>query len=192
MIEVEKKFSLTPDQTKRIEESAEFIKESTNTDIYYDTPDYRLLKKDRWLRNRNGQFETKISPSWNKKINVYEEIADPEEILKRLDIPKLTEDFEENLKLNGFEVLVQLVTKRRKFKIKDFIIDMDEVDYGYTICEIEKIVENESEIEKATEEIFQLASSLGLEIKRIRGKGMEYFFRYKPEVYKLFHEKRYE
>ena len=160
MIEVEKKFSLTPDQTKRIEESAEFIKESTNTDIYYDTPDYRLLKKDRWLRNRNGQFETKISPSWNKKINVYEEIADPEEILKRLDIPKLTEDFEENLKLNGFEVLVQLVTKRRKFKIKDFIIDMDEVDYGYTICEIEKIVENESEIEKATEEIFQLATSL--------------------------------
>lgn len=192
MIEVEKKFQLTPEQMRRIKESAEFIKEVVNTDIYYDTPDYKLLRQDRWLRNRDGRFETKISPSWNQKINIYDEITDSEEIKKRLDIPTLSDNFEENLKLNGYEILVKLVTKRQKYKIRDFIIDIDEVDYGYTICEIEKMVENESEVEKATEEIFDLAQSLGLEIKRVRGKGMEYFFRYKPEIYKIFHEKRYE
>lgn len=193
MIEVEKKFSLTPDQMKRIESTAEFVKESTNTDIYYDTPDYELMKKNRWLRNRNGEFELKIAPDEkSRENNVYEEITDLEEILKRLNISKLSEDFEENLKLNGFEVLVKFVTKRRKFKIKDFVIDMDEVDYGYTICEIEKMVENESEVEKATQEIFDLATSLGLEIKKIRGKGMEYFFRFNPEIYKIFYSVRYE
>lgn len=193
MIEVEKKFQITLEQLKRIEESAEFVKEVTNTDVYYDTPDYQLLRKDRWLRSRDGKFEAKIRPDvFDKNINTYEEITNSEEILKRLNIPKLTEDFEVNLKQNGLEVLVKLVTKRRKFKIKDLIIDIDEVDYGYTVCEIEKMVERESEVENATKDIFDLAASLGLEIKRVRGKGMEYFFRFKPEVYKIFNEVRYE
>ena len=178
---------------KRIEESAEFIKEATHTDIYFDTPDYQLMKKNRWLRKRNNDFEYKVAPDEkSRENNVYEEIVDPEAIIKKLDISKLSENFEENLKLNGFQVLVKFVTKRRKFKIKDFTIDMDEVDYGYNLCEIEKMVENESEVEKATQEIFDLATSLGLEIKKIRGKGMEYFFRFNPEIYKIFYSVRYE
>ena len=197
MIEVEKKFSLTPEQIRKIESTAEFVGEVKNTDIYYDTPDYRLVKKDWWFRNRDGKFEIKISPE-NKSalINVYEEIADPEKIIQRLNLKKLSDDFEESLKLNGFQILVKLVTKRRKFKIKDFNIDIDEVDYGYTLCEIEKMVENESEIEKATQEVFKLAESLGLEIKKVRGKGMEYFYRFNREVYDAFQNsparKRYE
>ena len=58
------------------------------------------------------------------------------------------------------------------------------VDFGI------RMVENESEVEKATEDIFELARSLGLEIKRVRGKGMEYFYRYKPEVYKIIEDLR--
>lgn len=189
MIEVEKKFAITPEQIKKIESTAKFVKEVALTDIYYDTLDYSLLKKDWWFRNRDGRFEIKIPPE-NKPglINIYEEIADPEEIVKRLGIKKLSDDFEENLKLNGFQVLVKLVTKRRKFKIEDFVIDIDEVDYGYTICEIERMVENESEVEKATQEIFELAKSLGFEIKLVRGKGLEYFYRFNKEIYKIIED----
>ncbi|MEK7181411.1 MAG: CYTH domain-containing protein [Patescibacteria group bacterium] len=192
MIEVEKKFSLTTGQIKRIEKTADFIKEVKNTDIYYDTSDYSLLRRDIWLRNRDGVFEVKIPPQAETKgINVYEEITDQSEILKRLEIKKLSEDFEENLKLNGFKVLLKLITQRRKFKIKEFNIDIDKVDYGYTLCEIEKMVENEDEIEKASQEIFELAKSLRLEIKKIRGKCLEYFYQFNKPVYQIIEDLRF-
>ncbi|MBI3589271.1 MAG: CYTH domain-containing protein [Candidatus Liptonbacteria bacterium] len=195
MIEVEKKFSLTPEQMKRIEESAEFVKEVINTDIYFDNPDYALVKKDWWLRSRNGNFEIKI-PLENKQglINIYDEITNTKEVTKRLELKKLSEDFEENLRLNNFKVLVKLVTNRRKFRIREFNIDIDQMDCGYTICEIEKMVENENEVEKTTQEIFELAKSLGLEIKQVRGKGLEYFYRFNKGVYKVIEDTklRYE
>lgn len=193
MIEVEKKFSLTEEQTKRIEKTADFVKEIKNTDVYYDTADYSLLKKDIWLRNRDGVFEVKIPPQNNPgSINVYEEITNQNEILKRLEIRKLSDNFEENLKLNGFIVLLKLITQRRKFKIKEFNIDIDKVDYGYTICEIEKMVEKEDEVERASEEIFKLAKSLGLEIKKIRGKCLEYFYRFNKPVYQIIEDLRFK
>ncbi|MEK7138380.1 MAG: CYTH domain-containing protein [Patescibacteria group bacterium] len=193
MIEVEKKFSLTPDQMKRIEESAEFVKEVINTDIYYDTPNYDLMRKNHHLRIRNGEWELKVPIGKKNSANtVFEELTDVDEIFKQLNLKQLSGNLEENLKQNGFEILAKLVTKHRKFKIQEFNIDVDEVDYGYSLCEIEKMVENEGEVEKATKEIFDLAGTLGLEIKKVRGKGMEYFFRFNPEAYKIYESVRYE
>ncbi len=197
MIEVEKKFAVTPEQIKKVETVARFVKKVIITDIYYDTFDYSLIKKDWWLRNRNGEFEIKVPPN-NKpsKINVYEEIINPDEIIERTGLKKLSTNFEENLKLNGFKVLVKLVTKRRKFKMQDFNIDIDEADCGYTLCEIEKIVENENEVEMATQEILEFAKSLNFEIKRVFGKGIEYLYRYNRPAYDAFQNsaavKRYE
>lgn len=51
------------------------------------------------------------------------------------------------------------------------------MDYGYSICEIEKMAENENEIDKITTEIMEFSHSLGLEIKRVRGKVKEYIWR---------------
>jgi len=176
---------------KRIEASAEFVKEVINHDIYYDTDDYRLIKENKWFRNRDGQFEIKIPiPNKEKLINIYNEVTDLKEIAEHIRLKQLSGDFEENLRLNGFQVLVKIITKRRKFKIREFNIDIDEADYGYAVCEIEKMVEKEEEVEKATEDIFSLARSLGLEVKFVRGKGLEYFYRFNKKVYQLIEDLR--
>ena len=186
MIEVEKKFSLSQEQLERIEKTAEFVKEVENTDVYYDTSDYKLTSQDIWLRIRNGKPEVKIPPK-NKPglVNVYDEVDNPDEIIKKLNLKHLSDGFIENLEKNGFKILLNIKTHRRKFKLRDFTVDIDEVDYGYKLCEIEKLVENESEVEKAIQEILDFARSLGLEIKYVRGKGMEYFYRFNKDAYEI-------
>lgn len=194
MIEVEKKFALSEENIKKIEDTAEFVKEITNHDIYYDTKDYKLSKEDKWFRNRDGRFEIKI-PIKNKnarRINIYKEVTDLEKISEYIGLKKLSEDedFEKNLKLNGFQVLLDIKTLRKRFKIEGAIIDVDKTDYGYNVCEIEKMIESEDEVEKVTEEIFNLARSLGLEIKHVRGKGLEYFYRFNKKLYKIIEDLR--
>src|SRR3989338_7722720 len=78
MIEVEKKFQPTEEQLKVLLEGAEFLGEKIVHDIYYDYSDYRLLKKDVRLRNRNNFFELKVG----KSSGVSQEIEKREDIEK--------------------------------------------------------------------------------------------------------------
>ena len=60
MIEVEKKFSVTPDIKMRLTQGAELLGEREMNDVYYDTSSYTLTLEGKYLRCRNGAWELKI------------------------------------------------------------------------------------------------------------------------------------
>src|SRR3989344_199194 len=93
MIEVEKKFQPTEEQLKVLLEGAEFLGEKIVHDIYYDYSDYRLLKKDVRLRNRNNFFELKVG----KSSGVSQEIEKREDIEKYFSTSNLGEFIQKNL-----------------------------------------------------------------------------------------------
>jgi thiamine-triphosphatase len=179
MIEIEKKFSLTEDQLKKIEKLAKFVSKKSFTDIYFDDENYSLTKKDWWLRRRDANFELKIPIGmFNKRIlNVYNELTEIEEIAKKIGIREDNLNFISELEKNNFIPFCQIITTRKKYTLDGFTIDIDEMDYGYSICEIEKMAEKESNVDKITAEILEFSHSLGLEIKQVKGKVKEYLWR---------------
>lgn len=191
MIEVEKKFKLTPEDIERLTDGAEFINEKTFTDIYFDTADYSLTTKDYWLRCRDGKYELKIplndgKMSQDRDLDQYKELETEEEIRKVLDI-KENKSFEEDLKDNGYIPFCTITTTRKKYKKNKFIIDLDTLDFGYSIGEIELMVEDESKIEEAHDEIMNFAKENNLEIAPVRGKVLEYLHRNSPSHYEALH-----
>src|SRR5579864_1260452 len=84
MIEVEKKFILTPDQEKKLIEGAEFVVEKQFTDIYYDDKDFSLTTKDIWLRERDSKYELKLpmnKSSERRVVDQYRELDVEDDIL---------------------------------------------------------------------------------------------------------------
>ncbi|MDQ5954260.1 MAG: hypothetical protein QG583_188 [Patescibacteria group bacterium] len=176
MIEVEKRFHPTEEQTKIMLQGAEFLGESVNHDIYYDYPDVRFLKKDIRLRNRNGSFELKIG----KGSSAAEEIDDKKEIEKYFSMDKNLEDF---IKENMI-VVMEYSNNRKSYTKEGFNIVLDEMSFDYSMCEIELMVTNEGEIEQAKEKILDFAKKFGLETKKTFGKCQAYLNKFKPEIYK--------
>jgi adenylate cyclase class IV len=118
MFEVERKFNYTEPQKELIQQRVQFLKTVTIHDIYYDFDDLRLLKKDYWLRSRNGNFELKKPKHTRtslKGTDIYQEIED--EIKAELGISDFTRLIE----------IVNIFQTREKFKINEFNIDFDSV-----------------------------------------------------------------
>jgi adenylate cyclase class IV len=69
MTEVEKKFRTTDEGKTRLMNGAKFVNEKTFTDMYWDTADFNLTRQDRWLRQRDKQWELKwpLHPIGGKK-----------------------------------------------------------------------------------------------------------------------------
>jgi len=184
MIEVEKKFSLTEEQLARLTKDALFLHQQKFTDIYFDNSTFDIGKRNFWFRKRGDNFELKVPTGVQAvAMNVFREVSDLREIAALLSMKQHSDDFEENIYLNGFEKLAEIVTTRRKYKLGDYTIDADEADFGHRVCEIERMVDREDQIEEAQEKIFELARSFGLEIKPTHGKLLEYIVRYNPTYY---------
>ena len=181
MIEVEKKFQPTEEQLANLLKDCEFLGEVVNSDIIYDYPDYRLISKSIRLRLRNGKFELKISDEEMELASL--EVENEEEIKKYFNTTLPIKDFVEANLIEG----INIKTTRKKFKKNDFIIDVDDLDFGYQCVEIELLVKNKSEIPQAYERIIELAKSYGFDLKEISPKKKEYFRIVKPEVYKLLY-----
>ena len=181
MIEVEKKFHIIPQQEKTLISGAKFIKTVTNVDKYYDTGDFKLTTQDIWLRNRNGKFELKVPLNFSRKglTDLYHEYTTDQEIRKQLQIlPQ--ESLAEDLESNGYSLFATIQTTRKKYKKEGFNIDIDSIDYGYELCEIELMVDT---IEKTEQKILEFAKSNGLQINPIRGKLLEYLRRHRSDHY---------
>ena len=175
MIEVERKFQPTEEQLKALLKDALFVGDKVNHDIYYDYPDYRLMKSGVILRNRNNYFELKL----NKSKNVAVEIENKEEIEKYFDIDNLEEYIKENL-----IIIIEYVNNRTEYRLGEFVIDIDNLDFGYNMCEIELMIEKEDDVKNTQEKIFNLAKKYNWEKKKIIPKRMEYLRKFKPEIYK--------
>lgn len=192
MIEVEKKFILSSEDIERITEGAEFLGEKSFTDTYFDTSDYLLTKADKWLRLRGNRFELKLPMNQGKgssqrQLDQYEELDTDESIYKALSI-KSTSTLEKDLEINGYKPFSTFTTTRKKYKKGDFIIDLDVIDFGYSIGEIELMVESQSEMEEALNKILAFAKEQGLSVAPVRGKVIEYIKRNNLEHYKALEE----
>ncbi len=186
MIEVEKKFTLNKKDIERLTEHAEFLIQRVFIDIYYDTNKYTLTRKDWWLRSRDGEFELKIPMAYGARERLtdqYQEINNTKEIASELNI-KLEDGFGDALAANGYSPFASITTNRRKYKKEGFTIDLDTVDFGYELGEIELLVQNRSEIARAEMEILDFAKRNGLAIAPTRGKVREYLRRTSPVHYR--------
>ena len=189
MIEVEKKFQPTEGQIRVFLADAEFVGKKIIEDIYYDLPDFSFFKGGMRLRKRNGIFELKIEiPNSEKtRASQREEITDESEILARLGF-----NGNENLEqivVQKMGIFATIRTTRREYRKGEFIIDIDETDFGYSVCEIELTIEDTAKREEAEEKIIELARSFGFSSKKLPGKIKEYIRRVKPKLFQeLFGE----
>jgi adenylate cyclase class IV len=181
MIEVERKFRPTPEQLSGILADAEFLGEKILEDNLYDYPDYRLIKSDVRLRNRNGNFELKIGDEGT--FGVSEEIEEERGIKNYFKTDKSIPQFvEENL-----VKILEYKNTRKKYRLGEFTIDLDDMDFGYNCLEIELLVADKSEIENANKKIIELAQKYHLNMDKVPTKRSEYFRIVKPEVFKLLY-----
>ncbi len=192
MIEVEKKFTLSDDDKTRVIQDAEFLGEESFTDTYYDTSDFNLTANDKWLRLRGDKFELKLpmndsKGASHKKLDQYEDLDTDEAILRALGLSP-DGSLKQILEVNGYEPFSTFTTTRKKYKKGDFVIDLDEMDFGYSIGEIELMVSDQSEVPEALERILAFAQKYGLSIAPVRGKVIEYIKRNNPIHYKTLEE----
>ena len=179
MIEVEKKFQPTEEQLAGLLKDSEFIGEVVNNDILYDFSDYRLLQEDIRIRNRNGKFELKIPRGKSGD----EEIDNEEEIKKYFGTEEILKDFI----AKNLLVLMKVVTHRKKYKKGGFAIDVDSLDFGYKVCEIELLVENEDQIEVASDKILDLAKKYNFQVKNLPTKREMFLKLFRPDLHKRFY-----
>ncbi|OGI16349.1 MAG: hypothetical protein A2Z52_00665 [Candidatus Moranbacteria bacterium RBG_19FT_COMBO_42_6] len=194
MIEVEKKFKLNKKQLVKIEKLAKFVSQKTFTDIYFDDGKYSLTGHDIWLRKRGKIFELKIpvtSAVAGKRVNIYNEITGEQKINRTLKLRKFSSEFPLNLKKNGYYPFCKIKTIRNKYAYDNFIIDIDEMDFGYALCEIERMVKNKKMVAPAARQIIGLGKKLGLKIEwSLRGKVVEYLCRFDKHHYNKLKESR--
>lgn len=187
MIEVEKKIALNSEEdVARLTRGAEFVKEVVQTDIYYDTADFTLTTRDRWLRTRNGAFDLKLplhrEKSTERFTDQFDELEDEASIRTVLHLP-IKHDLAHDLTAAGYTPFATIVTTRRKFKHGPFSLDIDYVDYGdstYLIGEIELMVRDEAHMQDAVQQIQTFLDKQQIEIKPVRGKVTYYIQEYRP------------
>jgi adenylate cyclase class IV len=184
MIEVEKKFILKEDDEKRLTAGAEPVGERTFTDTYFDGLDYSLTIHDKWLRSRDGKFQLKM-PLDSKgmrqaAMGQYEELEDEAKIKEALGLMRDAGPLPDVLKKNGYLPCAEFTTTRRKYRKEGFVLDFDVVDFGYKIAEIELMVEDRADMEKASQKITEFARQYGLDLAPVRAKIHEYLKRYNP------------
>ena len=188
MIEVEKNFDISPSDKERLIKESQFLGKKVFTDIYYDTTDYGLTRKDRWLRQRNNKWELKIpfaQKDANERItDQYYELENEKEIAKALEI-NFTESFSEAVKRSGFFPLATITTTRETYQKEDFRIDFDEMDFGFSALEVELLVVSESEVPLAEKRILEFAKNHGLKDNKVRAKVIEYLFRNNLDHYNM-------
>jgi len=217
-IEVELKYQPTEEQLSSLLEGAERLPDEKIHDVYFDFPDFKLLRKGIRLRYRIikrkekdgeppfeavGFFELKIG--LGNKADL--EIKDKEKIKEYLENEKdgIKQFFDTGKGLeeivvkkeNQFIPIVDFNTERRKYIKNRFIIDIDEVDYGpneekCNICEIELMIKDEEKIKETKEKIKEFAEGYGLDGRGVIPKGWEYLRRFNKEIYQEIYVKKME
>jgi adenylate cyclase class IV len=176
IIEIEKKFILTKKQEDALLKGAEFLGEKKFTDIYYDDEKFSLSTKDIWLRKRADKFELKVPVnefSEDRVLDRYRELESESDILEYFG--KKEGSIEDFLTKNKYEPFCNITTKRKKYKKDGFVIDVDIMDFGYALVEIELMIDDESKMEEASRSIVKFAEKHNIDINvKILGKVIEY------------------
>lgn len=192
MIEIEKDFIPDPVALGRLSKEAEFLGEKTIRDVYYDTEDYQLGKKDYWLRSRNGAFELKTPAARSANTAQYNEIEDEEGIKRALGI---TADVSlaEHLMQASFIPFCDCLTVRRKYRLGEFAIDVDDAtyagtDFTFKTAEIEVMVEKPEQSADGERKLLEFAQTHGFVPLSGYGKILEYLKQVRPEQFSILNE----
>ncbi len=132
MIELELKYKVSdfPKSLKNLE----VLKEKFQSDIYYDTKDFKLISGGNFVRVRNGKrLEFKLGTIDTTHLYCEEKNFELNEFLSRqediknvllatgLTNVKSANSFEEFLAVNGFEVLAPIDKQRKEFRLGENI-----------------------------------------------------------------------
>ena len=156
MIELELKYELDkiPDPIKNLK----VIKEKRQEDIYYDTPEYDLLRNGNFLRIRDGKrLEFKLFAGDTSHLfcqetdfNLDEIESNKEKInslIASINLKTVKElaSFEQLLKINHLKVLSPIVKHRISYEFNEYsTISVDNVDNLGLFLEAEIMIDNNS------------------------------------------------
>lgn len=188
MIEVEKKVSIAnEDNLARLIRGAQFLHEVVNDDVLYDNDTFDLTMNEFWLRTRGESWELKV-PLHAKEPRLatsYDELEDEQAIRNALNL-STQGSMAEAVKRAGYFPFAKYKTTRRKYSSSDFHIDIDLTDFGqstYAVGEIERMVNDPTEIPDALKKIQTFLDAHGLPSETVRGKALEYVYRYDTKHY---------
>lgn len=175
MIEVERKFRLTPEVKEKIVKEAKFVDVKEIHDAYWDTKDWALTLKCFWLRKRGERFELKV-PLYGNGLKLgehFSELEDDSSIASELGLPTNV-SLGAALKEHGYFPFIEIFTTRTAYSLGEFAFDFDEGlnEYGdkYSLLEIERMVKKESEMKDAIDSIEKLANKFDVPNEHIYGK----------------------
>lgn len=157
MIEVELKLEVNkfPDVG-----NLQLVKENHIVDVYYDTPDYKLISTGNFLRNRdnkNVDFKLNVGDlthTYCKETNFkYAGFTHPsslQQIFKNIGLKYSSNfnSFEEFLKVNNLSQLAVIDKYRKVYKFEDLEISFDEAKDIGNFIEIEYDLPDGSEVNR--------------------------------------------
>lgn len=186
MIEVERKFLLTSHILEKVKQESleKYPPKVVLLDVYYDTVTNALMSHDMWLRKRNNIWQLKSRVDGSAKhceTTQYLESENKDEILSIIT-PLLSEGrntlgLSELVDCGTLLVIMELTSSRQSFHIGHLTVDVDQTDFGFDVGEIEVLVEKQSDIPAAVEDIELLARKLGVSTWTHEGKVDNYLAR---------------
>lgn len=192
MIEIELKFQVDEEEKKSLLFDAEFKKSKVNIDSYYDTNNFDLVKKDIWLRDRNGRFELKLPRTGNdQSATSYEEIEEDKKIKNYFSFDQNVE-LKTSLRLAGYRPFSTFKTERETYERDGITLDFDstifdqDTDNPFVMVEAEIMVADGTDIIREKQALKDKVKGFGVALNSGGGKGSEYFRRYQPKIYKDF------
>jgi len=163
-LEVEQKFRV-PENYREILETAgaQKVGERILSDLYLDTKELVLMRRDVWLRERGSQLELKIPAGVGgcntNGMTEYKEVEGNEAV--ESEIGKLT-----NVQMNEMVPLVKVESVRESWRLGEFSIVIDRMlDDNWTVGEVELLVETNDEIGIAKDKVRDIASNLGFTVQ---------------------------
>jgi len=203
LIEVERKFEYTLDaatlQAAVVARGGELKGEKRFTDVYWDTSDCVLTRRDMWLRSRDGCWELKLPVEEDAKRSggertIFTEIEGADAVATSLAtlMPTFGNGgsaggaIEERLCAAGAQPFAEFGTVRTTFAVGKCSVDADVASFGHAVIEIEMMCAAKDEIPAALDEIEATARLLGAQpLSKGSGGKLETFIRrHCPDVMK--------
>lgn len=165
-LEIERKFIIPNNCEERIRDlGGNLIKEEEFTDHYYDTSNYKLTLRDRWLRSRSGKWQMKyplVENPGDRTVSKYYETEEEQEIIGILkEFCTGTYDTVQDYVRNECQPIAVIRTSRKSYRIEGATVCLDLTDFGFRTGEVEVIVRGEENFSDALQFVNQLAFKLG-------------------------------
>ncbi|SRR5581483_5257551 len=203
MIEVEVKFELLAQaQLKEYFPTMQFVRHVHNSDVYYDTPGFDLLRQAVFVRVRNQQrlefkFNAQADPahvqSTERAFSLRPSPSEAEEMhalfTRFLPQWRTADSVEEALCCNGLVELARIENSRICYSREDIIICVDQVEGIGDFVEIEMQCEEDGDTRQAIARLCDLTA--GFAARQVCVGYVELWLqRHHPHAYRLgkYHE----